>query len=61
MQRGDVLYGRVVNHVRELLCIVKVQAAVGPDVRDLFDADIKVSFLFHTWIKLQRTHLRHYT
>ncbi|XP_050718862.1 tetratricopeptide repeat protein 14-like isoform X3 [Eriocheir sinensis] len=41
VQRGDVLYGRVATHVHDLLCIVKVQAAVGPNVRDLFDADIK--------------------
>lgn len=45
VQRGDVLYVRVASHVHDLLCVVKVQAAVRTTVRDLFDADIKVSFL----------------
>lgn len=44
MKRGDVLYVRVASHVHDLLCVVKVQAAIGTTVRDLFDADIKVSF-----------------
>ncbi|XP_045131858.1 serine/arginine repetitive matrix protein 2-like isoform X4 [Portunus trituberculatus] len=41
VQRGDVLYVRVTTHVHDLLCTVKVQAAVGTTVRDLFDTDIK--------------------
>lgn len=48
VQRGDVLYVRVASHFRDLLSIVKVQAAVGATVRDLFDADIKVCFLFNS-------------
>ncbi|XP_063852100.1 E3 ubiquitin-protein ligase RBBP6-like isoform X2 [Scylla paramamosain] len=41
VQRGDVLYVRVTSYVHDLLCTVKVQAAVGTTVRDLFDTDIK--------------------
>lgn len=42
VKRGDILFVRVLGHIRKVLHLVKVQAMMGNKIRDISYTNIKV-------------------